>query len=112
MSKIKDAQNILFSLGMPTAKQNELSALTLLALCSLKESDEWCNATRKSMGVTKGIMAFVNENYKKEQPYAPNTRETFRRQVLHQFEQARLVDYNPDIPDLPVNSKGTLCNNK
>jgi len=36
--------------------------------------------------------------------YAPNTRETFRRQVLHQFEQARVVDYNPDIPDLATNS--------
>lgn len=40
----------------------------------------------------------------KEQPYAPNTRETFRRQVLHQFLQARIVDYNPDNPALPVNS--------
>jgi hypothetical protein len=54
------------------------------------------------LGVTKGIMTFVNDNYGKN--YAPNTRETFRRKVLHQFVQARVVDYNPDIPDLPVNS--------
>jgi len=47
-------------------------------------------------------MTFVNENYGKS--YAPNTRETFRRQVLHQFVQARVVDYNPDNPSLPVNS--------
>ena len=47
-------------------------------------------------------MSFVNENYNKN--YAPNTRETFRRQVLHQFVQARLIDYNPDNPKLPVNS--------
>ena len=47
-------------------------------------------------------MTFVNENYDKS--YAPNTRETFRRQVLHQFVQARVVDYNPDDPTLPVNS--------
>lgn len=59
-------------------------------------------ATRQSLGVTKGIMTFVNENYGKS--YAPNTRETFRRQVLHQFVQARVVDYNPDNPSLPVNS--------
>ena len=45
-----------------------------------------------------------NENYKKDSQYAPNTRETFRRQVLHQFVQAGIVNYNPDIPDLPVNS--------
>ena len=49
-------------------------------------------------------MAFVNENYKAVTPYAPNTCETFRRQVLHQFIQAGVVNYNPDDPTLPVNS--------
>lgn len=47
-------------------------------------------------------MAFVAEAYGRH--YAPNTRETFRRQVLHQFVQARIVDYNPFEPDLPTNS--------
>lgn len=104
MSKISDAQDILSVLGLPPAQQNEISALTLLALCGLKEEDNWADATRKSLKISKDIMAFVNENYKKEQPYAPNTRETFRRQVLHLFLQARIVDYNPDNPALPVNS--------
>ena len=36
--------------------------------------------------------------------YAPNTRETFRRQVLHQFVQGHIADYNPFEPDLPTNS--------
>jgi hypothetical protein len=47
-------------------------------------------------------MNFVADTYGKN--YAPNTRETFRRQVLHQLVQGRIVDYNPDEPDLPVNS--------
>lgn len=104
MSKISDAQDILSVLGLPPAQQNEISALTLLALCGLKEEDNWADSTRQSLKISKDIMAFVNENYKKEQPYAPNTRETFRRQVLHQFLQARIVDYNPDNPALPANS--------
>lgn len=104
MSKITEAQEILKELGLPIPQQNEMSALTLLALCDIKENDAWRNATRSSKRVTKGIMSFVNENYKKDSPYAPNTRETFRRQVLHQFVQAGIVNYNPDIPDLPVNS--------
>ena len=54
------------------------------------------------MTVTKGIMAFIKINFDKN--YAPNTRETFRRQVLHQFVQGRIADYNPDEPDLPTNS--------
>ena len=30
-----------------------------------------------------------------------------RRQVIHQLEQARVVDRNPDEPDLPTNSPRT-----
>lgn len=102
MSKLTEAQEILKILGLPPAQYNEMAALTLLAICNIKENDSWANATRHSLGVTKGIMIFVNDNYNKT--YAPNTRETFRRQVLHQFVQARIVDYNPDEPNLPVNS--------
>lgn len=102
MSKIEEAQAILKELGLPDAQQNEISGYTLLALCNIKEKDKWSNSFRQSHGVSKGIMTFIAENYGKE--YAPNTRETFRRQVLHQFVQAGIADYNPDIPDLPVNS--------
>lgn len=102
MSKTDEAKEILKALGLPTAQYNELAALTFLALCNIKENDKWSKATRQSLGLTKGVMSFVNDNYAKD--YAPNTRETFRRQVLHQFIQARIVDYNPDNPSLPVNS--------
>ncbi|MBN1411669.1 MAG: restriction endonuclease [Spirochaetales bacterium] len=102
MNKIKDAQAILLNLGMPTAQCNEISALTFLALCGIKNTTNWEKATRKSLTVTKGVMSFIAENYKKE--YAPNTRETFRRQVLHQFVQGGIADYNPDNPNLPTNS--------
>jgi type II restriction enzyme len=87
---------------MPSAQQNEMAALTLLALCGLKPSDTWASAQRRSMTISKGIMAFVSDEYGRA--YAPNTRETFRRQVLHQFVQGRIADYNPDDPSLPTNS--------
>ncbi|MCF8361678.1 MAG: hypothetical protein K9G70_03555 [Prolixibacteraceae bacterium] len=102
MSKIQEAQSILRELGLPDAQQNEISGYTLLALCNIKPKDKWLKAFRQSHGISKGIMYFISENYNRE--YAPNTRETFRRQVLHQFVQAGIADYNPDIPDLPVNS--------
>lgn len=105
MSKLEESQQILKELGLPPAQQNEISAYTLLALASIKEDDNWSDATKESKKVTKGIMQFIAEVYKRE--YAPNTRETVRRQVLHQFVQARIADLNPDIPDLPVNSPRT-----
>jgi len=102
MSKLDESQEILSTLGLPPAQYNEMAGLTFLAICGIKEDDNWASATKRSLGVTKGIMSFIEENYGKI--YAANTRETVRRNVLHQFVQARIVDYNPDIPNLPVNS--------
>jgi hypothetical protein len=102
MKKIEEAQAILEALGVPRAQRNEISALTLLALAGIEPGTAWKKATKKSLGVSKGIMAFIFDKYGKN--YAPNTRETVRRQVLHQFVQARIADYNPDAPALPVNS--------
>jgi len=102
MSKIMDARQILKDLGMPKEQQNEMSALTLLALCSVGPKDSWSNAKRASKTISKDIMVFTAEKYHKK--YAPNTRETFRRHVLHQFVQANIADYNPDNPELPTNS--------
>lgn len=102
MNKIEEAQIILKDLGLPKMQQNEISAITLLALCNNKEKDKWKDAEKISLGVSKGIMKFSSEYYNRD--YAPNSRESFRRNVLHQFVQGRIADYNPDIPDLPVNS--------
>jgi type II restriction enzyme len=48
------------------------------------------------------MMDFFAEYYGKK--YAPNTRETVRRQTVHQFLQAALVVPNPDKPSRPTNS--------
>ena len=47
-------------------------------------------------------MDYLRAHY--DADYAPNSRETFRRQVLHQFMQGRIADYNPFEPTLPTNS--------
>ena len=47
-------------------------------------------------------MDWAREHYRKN--YAPNTRETVRRQTMHQFVQAGIALYNPDDPTRPVNS--------
>lgn len=104
MGKIEEAQEILKALGMPPAQQNEISALTFLALTGLKEKDPWKNATPVRRRI-HDILIFAKEAYGKD--YAENTRETVRRQVIHQFEQARIVDKNPDNPSLPTNSPRT-----
>ena len=105
MKKIDEAKEILKELGLPKQQQNELAAFTLLALCGIKPRDKWNKTSRLSLKLSKGIIAFLKDVYAKT--YAPNTRESIRKDVLHQFVQARIVDYNPDNPILPVNSPNT-----
>ena len=99
--KIDEALQIVRALGMPRGQQNERSALTLLALLDLKPSGTWDTVGKPLMGITP-IMEYCREHYGRE--YAPNTRETFRRQTIHQFVEAGIALYNPDQPDRPVNS--------
>jgi type II restriction enzyme len=102
VASVEEAKIILKALGLPPAQSNEMSALTLLALCALDPDDPWSRATRVRCTVTKGIMDYIREKFGKS--YAPNTRETFRRHVLHQFVQGHIADYNPFEPGLPTNS--------
>jgi len=99
--QIGDAINILAALGMPRAQQNERSALCLLALLNLTPGKKWKESEKPLMGITP-IMDWAREHYQKD--YAPNTRETVRRQTMHQFVDAGIALYNPDKPDRPVNS--------
>lgn len=98
---IDEAYQILVSLGLPRAQHNERSALSLLALLNLTPSKTWAQVENPLVGITP-IMDWSRIHYVKE--YAPNTRETFRRQTMHQFVDAGIALYNPDKPDRPVNS--------
>ena len=86
---------------MPRTQQNERSALCLLALLNLTREKSWADAEDPLVGITP-MMEFAREHYGKR--YAPNTRETFRRQTIHQLVAAGLVRYNLDDPTRPVNS--------
>jgi len=99
--KIEEALAILNALGFPRQQLNERSALTLLSLLGLTPTDRWGDATDPLMGITP-MMDFFQEHYAKK--YAPNTRETVRRQTIHQFLQAALIVANPDKPSRPTNS--------
>ena len=99
--KIDQALQIIKSLGFPREQHNDRSALSLLALLNLTPERDWTGAEDPLIGITP-IMDFARQYYGKE--YAPNTRETFRRQTMHQFVDAGIARYNPDEPSRPVNS--------
>lgn len=99
--KINSALQIIKSLEFPREQHNDRSALCLLALLNLTPEKSWKDAEAPLIGITP-MMEFARKHYGKE--YAPNTRETFRRQTMHQFVDAGIVLYNPDTPSRAVNS--------
>lgn len=103
--RIEDAQDVLRDLGLPRAQQNERSALTLLALLDLRPDDDWSNAGNPLHGI-HDMLQFFSEHYGVN--YAENTRETVRRQTVHQFIEAGIVRKNPDRPERPTNSPNTV----
>jgi len=105
MGKIEEAVFIIKALGLPRAQRNERSGLTLLALADLKEDTPWAKSASRMIRI-HDIMIFIREHYGKK--YAENSRETIRKQTLHQFEQASLVVRNPDDPLRPTNSPNNV----
>src|ERR1022692_3096336 len=102
---LDNAHKILISLGLPRAQQNERSALCLLALLDLRPDRKWAQSQSPLMGITP-IMDWIRDHYKKK--YAPNTRETVRRQTMHQFVDPVIPFYNQDNPAGSVNSPAAV----
>lgn len=105
MRRIKEGIKILASLGMPRAQQNERSALTLLAVLDVSSKIKWAGAKKRIIRI-HDILTFIEKKYRRK--YAENTRETIRRQTLHQLEQAGIVVRNPDDSSRPTNSPNTV----
>ncbi|HZW86283.1 MAG TPA: BsuBI/PstI family type II restriction endonuclease [Gallionella sp.] len=101
MSKLDEAISIITALGFPRAQQNERSALSLLALIQLHEKGSWQRLQEPMLGV-RAILDFCRNDYDK--PYAENSRESFRKETLHQFVAGGLALQNPDDPARSPNS--------
>lgn len=99
--KLQEARSILTDLGLPKRQLNDRTALCLLSLLDLKPNSNWSTSTSPLMGVTP-IMDWIREKYKVA--YKPNTRESIRRQTIHQFMEAGICVYNPDKPERAINS--------
>jgi adenine-specific DNA-methyltransferase len=100
-NRVQEARDLLRALNFDAERSNERSALVLLALLKLRPNQPWAEASSPLLRTVE-IMDFIRQYY--ERDYKPNTRETIRRQTLHQFADVGLVVQNPDQPDRPINS--------
>ena len=98
MNKLEQAKDILAKIGMPKAQQADLCAYTLLALLNIKEKSKWNTATNEYIRI-HDIMGFIKQNY--GVAYAENSRETFRKQAMHHFRIAALIEDNSKATNSP-----------
>lgn len=91
MDKLEYAKGLLNQIGMPQKQQGVLCALALLAMAGLKRESQWSDATNEWMRI-HDIMRFIADNY--DVIYAENSRETFRKQAMHPFRTAALIEDN------------------
>ena len=91
MDKLEIAKSLLKQIGMPTKQQSRMCALTLLAMANVRKSSPWSKATNKWIRI-HDIIAFAAKFY--GIAYAENSRETFRKQALHPFRTAALIEDN------------------
>lgn len=101
MTKVDDAKEILGELGMPRPQRNVTAAHTLLAFAAIGPRTRWDRAKAVRTN-PHGVIEFARRRYAKD--YAENTRETIRRQAIHQFVQGGILERNPDDPGLATNS--------
>lgn len=98
MGKLEDAKEILKDCGMPVQQQNDISAYTLLTLAEVDPEMEWAQATNSWKRI-HDVLKFASEKY--EKTYAENTRETIRKNCMHQFREGAIVEDNGKATNSP-----------
>lgn len=83
---------------MPERQQADLCCYVLLAMADVKEDDDWNAATNEWIRI-HDIIQFVGAYYGVS--YAENSRETFRKQALHHFRTAALIEDNGKATNSP-----------
>lgn len=101
MSIHEEAKRLLKLFEFDEKRTNDRAARTLLSLLNLREGDTWDQATNNRIGV-RGLMDWMRNNL--DYQIAENSRETVRREVLHQFVAAAFCEHNDDDPNRPTNS--------
>lgn len=98
MDKLEETREILKFIGMPKAQQSDICCYTLLAMAGIKPGMGWNDATNEWLRI-HDIIQFISTYY--GIAYAENSRETFRKQALHRFRTAAMVEDNGKSTNSP-----------
>ena len=96
--KIEETREFLQTIGMPKAQQADICCYVILAMAGIKPDMSWSEVTNEWIRI-HDIIQFVNTFY--GMSYAENSRETFRKQALHRFRTAALIEDNGKATNSP-----------
>lgn len=99
LNKKTEAKTILELLGMPPRQQSDICCYSLLALLHLPATSPWSSATNEWTRIHE-ILAFLRTNYRGA-CYAENSREAFRKEALHRFRAAAIIEDNGTATNSP-----------
>lgn len=98
MKKIEEARTILKELQVPVKQQSDICCYVLLAMAHIGKKQLWLEATNAWIRI-HDIIAYTKAEY--GVAYAENSRETIRKQALHNYRNAAFVEDNGEVTNSP-----------
>ena len=98
MDKLETAKYLLDKIGMPTQQQSTLCCLTLLAMAGVKKDSQFEDASNNWIRI-HDVITLIGDEY--GVIYAENSRETFRKQAMHHFRTAAIIEDNGKATNSP-----------
>jgi hypothetical protein len=83
---------------MPKKQQSDICAYTLLSLAGVYDGATWASATNEFLRI-HDVIAYTRDMF--EAPYAENSRESFRKQAMHPFRTAAIIEDNGKATNSP-----------
>ncbi len=103
--RIAEAQKLLEDFGFDRPRYSKRSARVLVSLLGMKPNTPWAAAQPQEFRISQ-VMAWIGTHW--NFLYASGTRETIRRQTMHQFVDAGFAVQNSEAPGTAINSQNNV----
>lgn len=97
MNDIEVARSLLQELGLPSKLYNNMACYTFIAMTDMADRESWTEASNNWIGIN-GIIQYLQDH--DLHFYAPNTRESIRKNVIKPWRDLALIESN----NQPTNS--------
>ena len=98
-NKLASIKELLSRIGMPKRQQGDLCCYSMLALLKLNPTDDWNKATNEWIRI-HDMLIFMNDSY--GTTYKENTRESIRKDAMHHFRNAAVIEDNGKATNSPA----------